>query len=83
MQLPSIKPEIERFIDDQVTSGSFTSREAVVEAAIRGMMREQEASEPDDEDIAAINEAEAQIDRGEFVEFSQFAADMRKKFCNP
>ena len=36
--------------------------------------------ELDEEDITAINESDAQIDRGEFVEFSTFAAEMRKKY---
>lgn len=30
-----------------------------------------------DEDINAINESEAQIDRGEYVEFDEFAAGSR------
>ena len=43
MQLTSIKPEIERFIDEQVNSGSFASREAVEEAnAIRKILKEKQ-----------------------------------------
>ena len=34
------------------------------------------------EDIAAIKEADEQMDRGEHVNFDEFAAEMRKKFEN-
>jgi predicted transcriptional regulator len=33
-----------------------------------------------DEDVAAINEAEAEIDRGEYVDLQEFAAQMRKRY---
>jgi Arc/MetJ-type ribon-helix-helix transcriptional regulator len=83
MQLQPIKPEVERFIDEQVQTGRFSSREAVVEAAVERMMDEREEFALDDEDVAAIIESEEQIDRGEFVEFETFAAEMRKKYSRP
>jgi Arc/MetJ-type ribon-helix-helix transcriptional regulator len=64
----SLRPEIERYIEHQVESGGFPTPEAVVEAAI-AEWREAEVEELDEETIAAINEAEAQIDRGEGIEF--------------
>ena len=83
MQLLPINPEVERFIDEEVQAGRFSSREAVVEAAIGKMMVEREEFALDEEDVAAIIESEEQIDRGEFVEFETFAAEMRKKYCRP
>lgn len=44
-------------------------------------MFESEAEELDDETAAAINRAEEQIERGEGIDFNQFAAEMRKKFA--
>jgi Arc/MetJ-type ribon-helix-helix transcriptional regulator len=72
------KPELEKFIDDQVKAGRFATPEAAVEAAVQQMMIEQ-MRELDDETIDAINRAEEQIDRGQGVDFKKFAADMRKK----
>jgi hypothetical protein len=46
------------------------------------MMLAGEGFELTDEDAEAINEAEDQIDRGDFVEFDTFAAEMRKKFSS-
>ena len=83
MQPASIKPDLERFIEQQIHTGSFSSREAVIEAALRGMMNEQEENTLTPEDLAAIEEAEGQIDRGEFVDFGQFASATRKKYLNP
>jgi Arc/MetJ-type ribon-helix-helix transcriptional regulator len=74
------KPELEKFIDDQVKAGHFATPEAAVEAAVQQMMVEQ-MRELDDETIDAINRAEDQIDDGQGVDFKQFAAGMRKKFA--
>ena len=80
MQVHLRKPELERFIDQEVKAGHFDSPEAAVEAAVERMMRNQNDDELDDETAAAINRAEAQIDRGEGIDFKEFAAEMRKKF---
>jgi Arc/MetJ-type ribon-helix-helix transcriptional regulator len=79
MQLQLKKPELEKFIEDEVRAGHFPSPEAAVEAAVEQMMLEREY-ELDDETAAAINRAEEQIDRGEGIDFKEFAAEMRKKF---
>jgi Arc/MetJ-type ribon-helix-helix transcriptional regulator len=81
MQVQLKKPELEKFIDDQVKAGYFPSADAAVEAAIEQMRLDSESDEIDDETAAAINRAEEEIDRGEWVDFEQFAAEMRKKFA--
>ena len=75
-----LNPEAERFVESQVKLGHFTSADEVVEAAVDRMMNESSA-ELDDETAAAINRAEAQLDRGEGIEFEQFAAEWRKKIA--
>ena len=75
------KPELQKFIDDQVKAGHFPSPEAAVEAAVEQMMLYQAAYELDDETADAINRAEEQIDRGEGIDFKRFAAEMRKKLA--
>ena len=81
MQLRLDKPELEKFIDAKVKSGDFSSPAAVVEDAVaRMMMDERMLSE---EDVAAINRAEKEMDEGRFVDFDVFAAEMRKKFGQP
>jgi Arc/MetJ-type ribon-helix-helix transcriptional regulator len=81
MQVQLRRPELEKFIDDQVKAGYFPSPEAAVEAAVEHMMLDQGVDELDDETAAAINRAEEQIERGEGIDFRQFAAAMREKFA--
>ena len=73
------RPDIQRFIDDQVKSGRFPTPEAVIEAAVDDMRSTDEA-ELDDETVAAINEAEAQADRGEGEELDAFRARILGSF---
>ena len=77
MQVLLKKPEIEKFIDDQVRAGYFPSPDAAIEQ----MMFDRDALELDEDTIAAINRAEAQIDRGEGIDFKTFATQMRDKFA--
>ena len=80
MQVQLTRPELERFIAEQVEAGHFPSAQAAIEAAIEQMMLAGEDFELTDEDVDAINEAEGQIDRGEFVDFDTFCAEMRKRY---
>ena len=76
------KPELAKFVDEKVREGGYSDAEAVIEDALARMM-EDEAVELTDEDVRAIAEADAAIDRGEFVDFDTVAAEMRKKYGNP
>jgi Arc/MetJ-type ribon-helix-helix transcriptional regulator len=80
MQVHLNKPELQQYIDEQVKTGRFKSPDAAVEAAVEQMMLHQE-DELDEETLAAIHRAEAQIDRGEGIDFATFAAKMRKKMA--
>jgi Arc/MetJ-type ribon-helix-helix transcriptional regulator len=73
-------PQLEEFIDEQVMKGHYPSREAAVQAAVEQMKIDQEELALTDADIDAINESDAQIDRGECIDFDTFAVDMRRKY---
>ena len=75
----SFRPEIQRYIDDQVKSGRFPTPEAFIEHAILEA-RDAEVVEIDDETAAAINEAEEQTDRGEGMDLAAFRAHISKRF---
>jgi Arc/MetJ-type ribon-helix-helix transcriptional regulator len=80
MQISLTKPDLARFVEDQVKTGHYPSPEAVVEAAITDLRDATDAG-LDEETIAAINRAEDQLDRGEGLDFDDFAAAMRKKIA--
>jgi putative addiction module CopG family antidote len=76
----SLDPKVRKFVDDQVKAGHFRSDGEVLDEAVRRMMDESEC-ELDDETAAAICRAEEQIDRGEGIDFDQFAAEWRRKLA--
>jgi Arc/MetJ-type ribon-helix-helix transcriptional regulator len=80
MQVQLNKPDLEKFIGEQVKAGNFPSADAAVEAAIERMRLDSQLGDLDDETAAAINRAEEQLDRGQGIDFQRFAAEMRKKF---
>jgi Arc/MetJ-type ribon-helix-helix transcriptional regulator len=80
MQVELKRPELAKFIDEAVKAGHFPSPDAAIEAAVEHMMLVREFDELDDETIAAINRAEEELDRGEGIDFDQFAKEMRSKF---
>jgi Arc/MetJ-type ribon-helix-helix transcriptional regulator len=72
------KPRFERFIADKVKAGDFPSAEAVVEDALARVMDDEIVLT--DSDIAAIERAAEQFERGEGMDFHQFAARAKKKY---
>jgi putative addiction module CopG family antidote len=73
-----LKPDAQKFIEDQVRAGRFRSPDEVLAEAVNRMMIDND-HELDDATIAAINRAEAQLDRGEGIDFDRFAAEMRQR----
>ena len=79
MQISLNKPELERFVADQVTRGRFPSAADVIEAALARLMFEDAEEEFDEETLQAIRRAEEQLDRGEGRPFKQVADELRKR----
>jgi putative addiction module CopG family antidote len=77
MTIQLTKPELEKFIDEQIRQGKFTSAADVIEAGLARLMVETAWSELDEETQAAIDRADAQFDRGDGKSFKEFAADFR------
>ena len=71
MQVKVTKPELAKYVEESVKAGHFPSPEAVVEDALLRAIEERHFA-LSDADMKAIEEAEAQIARGEYVEFDTF-----------
>ena len=76
MELQLSKPELRHFIAEQVKAGRFHSPQEVLEEALSRMM----AEEPDQETLAAIEEGESQVDRGEGRPWEQVREELRSKY---
>jgi Arc/MetJ-type ribon-helix-helix transcriptional regulator len=82
MQLQLKNPELENFLTEQVKAGHFASPEAAVEAAVEQMKLDQSSVALTTADLDGIKESEAQINRGESVDFDTFEGEMRRKYCS-
>jgi Arc/MetJ-type ribon-helix-helix transcriptional regulator len=80
MHVQLTKPELRKFIDEQVRAGHFPSAEAAIETAVAQMMLEH--GELDDGTLAKIAEADAQYDRGEYVEWRKVRSELREKYSS-
>lgn len=80
MDISLTKPELRKFIEEQVRGGSFSSPAEVVEAGLERLMLDLAPDELDEETIRSIERAEAEFDRGEDRPFTEVAAEFRKKY---
>jgi putative addiction module CopG family antidote len=79
MQIELTKAELEKFVDEQVRLGHFSSASEVVEAGLARLMLDPEPDELDAETLASIERAEAEFERGECRPFEEVAAELRRK----
>ena len=80
----SLKPELAKFIEDQVSAGRFGSADDAVNAVVARYVAEQEllAEELDDDDVAALEEGLSQLDRGEGRPWEQVRAELQAKYLS-
>jgi Arc/MetJ-type ribon-helix-helix transcriptional regulator len=75
-----LKPELERYIEEQVKAGRFASPAEVVEAGIARLMLDPDPDELDAQDVVKIRESLEQMRRGEVLDWRQHSAELRKKY---
>lgn len=76
MQVRLENPAVEQFIEAQVRAGHYPSVAAAIEAAVERLMSDEQL---DDDAVDAVERADAQIARGEGIDFHLFAAEFRKR----
>jgi putative addiction module CopG family antidote len=76
----TLKPELQRFVDEQVEAGRFTTPAEVLEAALLRLMRDPLDDELDAADVAAIEQSEQEIARGEDMDWDEVSARLRQKY---
>ncbi len=65
MRISVEKPELEKFIADAIKAGSFATPTEVIEAGLARLMLDPPPEALSAEDESALDEAEAQLERGE------------------
>ena len=75
----TLKPELQEFIADKVRAGEYQSTDALFEAAVARLMLDP-GPDLDDATIAAIEEGEAQLDRGEGISLEDAFDRLQKRY---
>ena len=76
----TINPAMEKFIEEQVRSGNFRSPDEVLEAGLARLMLDAQPEELSDQQLADLNIAFDQVDRGETVDGEKFHTYLRRKY---
>jgi putative addiction module CopG family antidote len=76
----TLKPEVRRFVEEQVKTGRFSSPDEVLEAGVARLMLDSEEPNLDEQTLKAIEHADAQLDRGEGVSAIQAFQRLRAKY---
>ncbi len=79
-----LKPELAKFNHEQVNSGQFKSADDAVNAAVARAQIEKEllASDISDQDLTAIEEGLAQLERGQGIPWETARAEIEKKYLS-
>ncbi len=75
----TLSPELQKFVEERVKAGEFQSPAQVVEAGLARLMLDPPPDELDEDILAAIERAEAQLDRGEGIPLKEAFDRLRKK----
>ena len=78
----SLNPAARQFIEERVRAGQYATAEEVVHEAIARLRSEEElaADELDDDTLAALEESDAQYERGEVRDWKDVSAELRAKY---
>jgi putative addiction module CopG family antidote len=67
-----LKPEVERLVKEKVARGEYDTADDFVDEAVRRLIDEEQEDDADRAEIRAdIDAAEAEIDRGDYVEYDE------------
>jgi putative addiction module CopG family antidote len=76
----TMKPDLERFVAEQVSAGRFSSETEVLEAAVARLMLDPAPQELDARVVREIQTGLDQMRRGEVVDWENYSAEVRKKY---
>lgn len=75
----TLSPRTQKLLEDQMKHGGYSTAEDVIRVALETL--DLQAHEPLDEaTLAALEEGEAQIDRGESRPWEEVRAELRAKY---
>jgi putative addiction module CopG family antidote len=76
-----LRPELQKFVDEKVKAGEYSSTNDVVEAGIARLMLDP-APDLDEDTLRALEEGEAEGDRGEVRAWEDLKAELLGKYLS-
>jgi Arc/MetJ-type ribon-helix-helix transcriptional regulator len=68
----SLRPELEKLVQDKVAKGDYPSADALVEGAVQRLLDDDSEEEAWSDDIRArVCAAEEEIDQGQYLEYDE------------
>ena len=77
----TLSPETQKLLEDRMQRGDYSNPDAAIRAALRSL-DERDVEPLDEETMAAIEEAEAQFDRGEGRAWEEVVSELRARYFN-
>jgi putative addiction module CopG family antidote len=74
-----LRPEVQKFVEDRIKAGQYASTDELVEAGIARLMLDPEPV-LDEDTLHAIEEGEADGDRGDVVPWNKLKAELLGKY---
>ena len=75
----SLRPELAKFLDDQVKSGRFASASEAVEAGVARLMLDPEPDVADAQDLTDLRDSLDQMRRGQTIDATDLHARLRAR----
>lgn len=75
-----LKPELARFVEDQVSAGRFSTPAEVVEAGLARLLLDPEPDSLDATDVTEIRTSLEEMHRGDVIDWKEHSAALRKKY---
>jgi Arc/MetJ-type ribon-helix-helix transcriptional regulator len=73
----ALSPETRKLIEERVLRDGYENADALIRAALDTLDQQPEL---DDETLNAIDRADEQIERGEYRDWEEVAAELRRKY---
>ena len=75
----TLRPELERFISQEVTAGRFTSTTEAVEAAVARLMLDPQFEAADESEVKELRASLDEMRHGKVLDWSEYSAQLRSK----
>jgi Arc/MetJ-type ribon-helix-helix transcriptional regulator len=75
-----LKPELAKFVEDQVNAGKFSTPAEVVEAGLARLILDPEPDSLDSTDVTDIRASLEEMRRGDVIDWKEHSAALRKKY---